>query len=195
MIIYLIRHTKVAVSSGVCYGQSDVGLADSYAHEKKQLLQKFSHSPDLIYSSPLVRCQRLAQDLQTHFDLPNEKLFLDNRLKEMSFGDWEMKKWKEIEEQALRQWTDNFVTAFTPNGESFEKLVERSIDFWQQMLLAQHNQSNVIAIVCHAGVIRSFLCNVLSIPLQKAFSLSIDYASLSKLRLYNTHVQVEFVNY
>ncbi len=43
MTIYLIRHTKVAVKPGICYGQSDVGLADSFNKEAKIIQDKISN--------------------------------------------------------------------------------------------------------------------------------------------------------
>lgn len=33
MKLYLVRHTRVDVPSGICYGQTDVPLADSFETE------------------------------------------------------------------------------------------------------------------------------------------------------------------
>jgi len=45
MEVYIIRHTKVAVENGICYGQTDVALADSFQEElavlKSQLPNDF----------------------------------------------------------------------------------------------------------------------------------------------------------
>ena len=30
MEIYVVRHTKVAIDKGICYGQTDAPLADSF---------------------------------------------------------------------------------------------------------------------------------------------------------------------
>jgi alpha-ribazole phosphatase len=108
----------------------------------------------------------------------------------------ELKQWNSNNETELKKWTDDFVTEFTPNGESFEALNQRVIDFWQENVEKniKSEKGKIALIVCHAGAIRSILCHVLQISLQKAFSVSIDYGSISKLKVSKTHVQVEFLN-
>ncbi len=208
MEIYLIRHTTPKIEKGVCYGFSDLEVADSYAEElnslseklmqklQKQYLKNKEQSKKeeiVIHTSPLQRCSVLAKDLkdniQNYFD---SKVKKNDSLKEMNFGDWELKKWNEINENQLKIWTDNFVTEFVPNGESFEVLNERVVDFWQKNIKPQKGKTAFI--VCHAGVIRSILCHALQIPLQNAFSVSIDYGSISKLKVFETHIQVDFMN-
>ena len=114
----------------------------------------------------------------------------------MNFGDWELQKWNEIDQTELRKWTDNFVTRFAPNGESFEVLHERVIRFWRQEIENNLNsdERKIAFIISHGGVVRSLLSHVLQIPLQKVFSFSIDYGSISKLSVFETHTQVEFLN-
>ncbi len=205
MEIYLIRHTTPKVEKGVCYGFSDLEVADSYEEElsllskkviqnlKKQYYKNAEQEELLIYTSPLQRCSILAKDLKTNLqNYFHPKIKRNKNLKEMNFGDWELKKWNEINEGELKQWTDNFVTEFAPNGESFEVLNKRVIDFWQKNIKAE--KGKIALIVCHAGVIRSILCHVLQIPLHKAFLVSIDYGSISKLKVFETHTQVEFLN-
>ena len=62
MKVTLIRHTKVALPEGTCYGWSDVALADTFEQEAaatKHNLQK--NLPfDAIFSSPLTRARQLA---------------------------------------------------------------------------------------------------------------------------------------
>ena len=86
MDIYLIRHTKTDTKKGLCYGQSDVPLADSFYDEALQLQQKL---PELngdckVFSSPLSRCLRLANRF-------SDTVTTDERLLEMNFGNWENK--------------------------------------------------------------------------------------------------------
>lgn len=206
MEIYLIRHTTPKIDKGVCYGFSDIELAESYRDELNVVSEKITqylHKNCLknekqeeltIYTSPLQRCAVLAKDvkisLENYF---HPKIEHHKHLKEMNFGDWELKKWEDINKKELKEWTDNFVTAFTPNGESFEQLHKRVTDFWTKNIVSE--KGKIALVVCHGGVIRSILCHVLEIPLQNAFSLSIDYGSISKLKVFETHVQVEFLNH
>ena len=45
MEIYLIRHTSVSVEAGICYGQSDVPVAESFAAEAAQVRAKLPPPP------------------------------------------------------------------------------------------------------------------------------------------------------
>lgn len=202
MEIYLIRHTIPKIEKGVCYGFSDLELADSYNEELQTLSEKMlqllhkkksKNKELLIYTSPLQRCSILAKDLKTALkDYFHSIIKTDKNLKEMNFGDWELKKWSDIKEKELKKWTDNFVTAFTPKGESFENLHERVTHFWQTNIKSE--KGKIAFIICHGGVIRSILCHALEIPLHKAFSISIDYGNICKLKVFETHTQVEFTN-
>ncbi len=214
MEIYLIRHTTPKIEKGICYGFSDLEIANSYQIELDNLLEKLRFQLEkkketvkvvdkeiLIYTSPLQRCSVLANDLKISLQKNYSFVIKENEnLKEMNFGDWELKKWNEINETELKKWTDNFVTEFVPNGESFEVLSQRVIDFWKENIEpnskknSKSEKNKTVFIVCHAGVIRSILCHALQIPLQKAFSVSIDYGSISKLKVFDTHIQVEFLN-
>ena len=52
MKITLVRHTRVALPQGTCYGWSDVPVADSFEAEAKQTLQNLkAHEPfDAVFS-------------------------------------------------------------------------------------------------------------------------------------------------
>jgi alpha-ribazole phosphatase len=95
MDVYLVRHTTPDVDSGVCYGQADVGLADSFESEWLILRSKLAHlATPVVFSSPLQRCAKLAQRAVDHFNFSSP--FIDARLMELNFGDWELKAWQDI---------------------------------------------------------------------------------------------------
>src|SRR4028118_1276170 len=83
MEIYLIRHTTPLIEKGICYGQSDIPLADSFESEWEIIRQQLPKEMDCIYTSPLKRCWQLARKLEQHYQVP---LFTDKRLMEMHFG-------------------------------------------------------------------------------------------------------------
>ena len=130
MDIYLIRHTKTDTPKGLCYGQSDVKLADSFFEEAHQLQLKLPelNSNSLVFSSPLTRCKQLAERL-------SDNVSTDARLLELDFGDWEGKPFDEIDSEVLQLWTDDFVNGSPPNGESFNGLCLRAGSFWQDLIL------------------------------------------------------------
>ena len=85
MEVILIRHTSVAVPRGTCYGWSDVDVSESFEQEAAMTKKKLEGMVfDHVFSSPLRRARKLAA--YCGYDNPT----LDDRLKEMNMGDWEM---------------------------------------------------------------------------------------------------------
>jgi alpha-ribazole phosphatase len=148
MKLICIRHTRVAVPPGICYGQSDVSLADSYPDELelvKSLIRRQSF--DAVFCSPLLRCRQLAEDL-----FPDEAIVFDHRLKELNFGDWELQAWDEIYATSEgKHWMDHYHEVSCPKGESLPELQMRVQKFLRHLSDLSCQQ---LAVVTHAGVIR-----------------------------------------
>ena len=88
MKVYLVRHTSVDVPKGISYGQTDVPLKSSFEEEASLTRKNLDGLTfDQVYCSPLSRCTRLA----AFCGYP--EAIRDARLKELNFGDWEMKSW------------------------------------------------------------------------------------------------------
>lgn len=112
--------------------------------------------------------------------IKSERIIIDNRLLEINFGDWEMKKWDDIDKENLDKWMNDFVNVRVPNGENFIDLSDRVNRFIDDLTQRRYNR---IAIVSHAGVIRSFISKILEKPLEKAFELKVNYCSVTKINL------------
>ncbi|CAD0005069.1 MULTISPECIES: alpha-ribazole phosphatase [Flavobacterium] len=176
MEIYLVRHTETTCEKGICYGQSDVDLAEPFESVFENILSQLP-SKAIIFSSPLKRCVILAKYIQKNINTISYQE--DNRLKEMHFGDWEMKTWNEIPPEQLNPWMENFVNIRASNGESFVELHERTGDFLSEI---KSKKSHLpIIIVTHAGIIRSFLCYHSSLPLKDAFQNKADFGEVIKI--------------
>lgn len=146
MEITLIRHTSVNVPKGTCYGASDVPVADTFEQEAavtKAGLEKFGPF-DIVYSSPLTRARKLA----TYCGY--EAHMTDDRLKEMSMGDWEMKRFDEIKDKRLQEWYDDYMHAAPTNGESFPVFYARVASFLDELRRKPYNN---VAIFAHGGVL------------------------------------------
>ena len=189
MDIYLIRHTKTDTHKGLCYGQTDVALADSFLEETRQLQQKLPElkSNTLVFSSPLTRCVTLAEKL-------SDNVSTDARLLELDFGDWESKRFDDIDVAILQQWTDNFVHVAPPNGESFIDLCRRAGSFWQDVVHSMHPAPDRILIITHAGVIRALLAHILKLPPANAFQFRIDVGSVHKLQHLDHYTYINTIN-
>ncbi|WP_299157556.1 alpha-ribazole phosphatase [uncultured Tenacibaculum sp.] len=172
MEIILIRHTTPNIAKGICYGQADIPLADTFAEEIIPILKinELNSSNTIYYSSPLQRCKLLAQKL-------SDTINFDNRLKELDFGDWELKKWNDINKNELDIWMNDFVNVSTTNGESYLDLHNRTVVFLNEIKLLEKEKA---IIVTHAGVIRSLWSYINNSPLEKSFDLKLDYGHIIK---------------
>ncbi|ALG67087.1 alpha-ribazole phosphatase [Beggiatoa leptomitoformis] len=186
MDIYLIRHTTPAVLSGVCYGQSDIALADSFAEDVMLVKKKLTEldKDGVIISSPSGRCIQLAENL-------GGNVISDSRIMELNFGEWEMKNFNDINPEQLQKWTDDFVRIAPPRGESYQTLSARCQDFWNELIQQDYQQ---VSIVTHAGVIRALIALLLEIPLQKSFCFKVDYGSVHKFVYQKDWHAIEYLN-
>lgn len=173
MQVYVIRHTKVNVPSSVCYGQTDVELADTFLEEVEQIHAKIENDFDVIYSSPLSRCQKLANTF-------SDEIIFDERLKEFNFGDWEMKSWNEIPLEDINPWYKDFVHSKTPNGESMQKMYTRLSEFMNELRNEKHEK---VLIVSHGGIIRLMWCYLLQTPIKNAFKIPVHYGEIFQFNL------------
>lgn len=170
MTIYLIRHTEVAITQKICYGQTDVGLADTFNKEAQKIKEQIAETQfDKVYSSPLSRCKNLSEFL---FD---SEVVYDDRLKELNFGDWELQEWDKIVHPKFKTWMDDFVNVPCPNGESFIELHGRVSSFLTEL---QKLEFEKLAIITHGGVIRSLLAHINNEDLTLAFKKNIEYGEI-----------------
>ena len=185
MEIYLVRHTTPKIDKGICYGQADLEVTDSFSEEFERLQPHLPASDAVIYSSPLQRCYKLASQLVA-------EPALDDRLKEMSFGEWELKSWSEVPQDALGWWMERFVDQRPPGGESFQDLQDRVLDFWKELVAGVGGKPLILA--THGGVIRVIVCHLLQVPLTNAFNFHLDYGSVTKVASHSTKLRLEYIN-
>lgn len=187
MDIYLIRHTPIQIENDICYGQSDVALADKIVQAQMPALPEDT----VIISSPLQRCLELAKNL-------SHSPVIDKRIMELNFGDWEMQKWDDINQESLQEWMSDYINIAPPGGESFQALFERCQDFWNDLITKETSQA--VVVVTHLGVIRALLAQVLEIPLEKSLCIQVDYGAINKFTYHTDDktneawITVEYLN-
>ncbi|MDR6464948.1 alpha-ribazole phosphatase family protein [Chryseobacterium sediminis] len=164
MEIHLIRHTAVENPENLCYGFAEMPLRKDYPEDFNRL--EIDDDYDIVVSSPSQRCCLLAD----YFKLDYQT---DERLREMNFGNWEMKKWTDIPEEEINPWYKDFVNIKATDGENLVEMQARVFSFWNEFVLK--NDINKILIITHAGVIRLILQTVLQFPLENMFNIQIDY--------------------
>ena len=175
MNVYIIRHTAPDVPQGTCYGQTDVPLKETFKTEAQAVKNSIPDIRfDAVYSSPLFRCRLLADFCG--FKTPR----LDNRLKELNFGRWEMLRYDEIDDPYIQEWYDNFVDAPIPGGESFREMYGRISDFMDE--LRQKDFDNVL-IFAHGGVLACARVYAGLCDLRHAFENLIPFGGMIRIEL------------
>lgn len=174
MEIYLIRHTEVIGSKTICYGQSNPPLADTFSEEAAALKAKLPIYFDAVYSSPLLRCQLLAEELGY------QDVQFNDALMEVNFGTWEGKLWDEIPQAELNLWMNDFVNIAPPEGESLVNMHQRISGFMENLRTEPYKKTLIIT---HAGVIRNIFSYILNIPLVNIFKFSVAYGEVFRIKL------------
>ncbi len=202
MIIHFIRHTTPNIASGVCYGQSDIALADSFPKEAELVTNKLKQQQNLglykhIFSSPAKRCCLLAEEVQRLQETSKQNraqsqnsIIIDNKLQEIHFGDWELKTWKDIPREESQAWTDDFIHVSPPNGESLLQMQQRVNNFIDS--ISTYNAP--IVVITHAGVMRLIASYYLNIPLIDIFNLRLNFGQIIELTISEGSHSLRFID-
>lgn len=175
MEVILIRHTSVDVPKGVCYGQTDVPLRDSFEEEAAITAQHLQDDVfDAVYTSPLSRCTRLAN----RCGYPDA--IRDNRLKELNFGEWEMQEFDKISDPRLEEWYSDYFHVAATGGESFMMQLQRVSEFLNEVSQKEYKR---IAIFAHGGVLICAQIYAKTLKLEDAFSSQTPYGGVIRLQL------------
>ncbi|MBI2283509.1 MAG: alpha-ribazole phosphatase [Bacteroidetes bacterium] len=185
MEIYLIRHTTPAVEKGICYGQTDLDVTESFAAEADSIRPWLPNRMGAVYSSPLQRCHKLAETL-----FPDHTPTLYNDLMELDCGSWEMQPWNEIPRTEMQPWLEDFVNVVVPEGESYALMHERVISRFNEI----SQQASPAVIVAHGGVLRSILAHITGTPIKESFDLfTCHYGCVIKLTQEENGFRHEFL--
>jgi len=183
--IFLVRHTSVDIDTSICYGWSNVDVSENFLKEAKRVKKILTDNKFVCYSSDLKRCRKLAKFI-------SDEVILDKNLREINFGKWEGKSWNEIEKLIPEKKIMDFVNLKPPDGESFKEQNIRVLESWEKII---SSDADTIVVVAHGGTIRIILCKLLGMPLENAFKLKIDYASISSVAINNNFITVDKINY
>lgn len=182
MEIYLVRHTSVNVPPGYAYGQTDVPLNDTFEEEAAEVKKNLNTYADLVeipfekvWSSPLSRCVRLA----TYCGYADA--VRDDRLKEISFGEWEMKSWEEISEDPRSEaWFADWLHVPTPGGESLTDQYTRVSRFLEEI---KKGPEEKVCLFAHGGVLTCARVWAGEYQLEEAFKNVPSYGAVIRLEV------------
>lgn len=167
-----MRHASVDEKYAECYnGHIDISLSKAGWQEAAEAARRLdSIIFDAVYCSDLLRCKQSIEP----FGLSD--IVYDERLREKSWGRAEGMRFDDICKDfgLTYEGFETFVRAI--GGESLEEFGARVLDFFGEL---RRNKTENTLIVTHGGVIKTVLAHTKKISLEKAFSLSVPYASIT----------------
>lgn len=158
-----MRHPRPRVAEGVCYGATDLPIEADPDEIAVRLRALLPAAP--LFSSPLARCRKLAEALHA-------APILDERIRELDFGEWEMRRWDDIDRAALDAWAADPLGFAPPGGESVAGLRERVAGFLREL-------PEEAILVTHAGVMKLCVAELAGAPADEWFGMRFDYGSVT----------------
>jgi alpha-ribazole phosphatase len=139
-----------------------------------------------LYSSDLLRALQTAQTLAKSWDVP---ITARSELREISFGDWEGRRWSEIrtaapEMKALESSPD----LCAPGGERFATFRCRTLRALREAL--DETDEQLVAVVTHLGVMRVVLNEMISRDRPWELPQRIDHCSVYRIRAMGTTLKL-----
>lgn len=175
--IDLLRHGEPE-GGNVFRGRTDHPLTDQGWKQLEGATQDGEW--DVIITSPLSRCYDFAKSLS---EKTHTELLLADELKEFDFGVWENqdmdKVFKEDWDRIKGMWNDPMHFA-SPEGESILNFEARVLKAWFGCLSRSEKKQ---LIICHGGVIRILLKEILGLPFPNINRMDVPYASRSQIKV------------
>ena len=175
--IFLIRHGRTVWNEERrCQGITDIPLSQEGIEEARRLRERLRDERiDIAFSSPLKRALETARIILDGRDI---ELIIREELRELDFGRFEGMIFREALEKfpdIAEKWANHSPDVKFPGGEGIEDIHKRLKPVAEE--LASLNKTALV--VSHGGVIRSILCHILNLPLERWFEFKIDPASIS----------------
>lgn len=188
MLIYVIRHGQTDWNAeGRLQGQQDIGLntlGRAQASRNGQTLIDTA-GPDVsgydFVASPLSRTRETMERLRTAMNLPPKEYRTDERLLELSFGDWEGQTLDEVGSVAPERLLARIEQKWSfippgPSAESYEILSWR-VGAWLKTL------ARPTVCVTHGGVVRSIFRLVAHVSEEEAATMTVPQDKVLRVDL------------
>lgn len=190
-MIYLLRHGEIDNMPRRFVGQTDLPLTENGKAQAKRWRRLFSKvNFDFVYSSDLIRCVETSRIIAGK----KREIIFSRDLREISMGEWEAYSSEDVQKQFPDEWEkrEKNITGYRPpNGESFFDLRDRIVPAF--LKIAALPAENIL-VVSHMGAIRTLLCHILGVSLEKIFVIGLDYAGLCLIDQKKNPIQVVSMN-
>jgi len=174
--ILFIRHAETDMAGTFC-GHSDPDLNERGHTQVSELLDTLRGGDiGAVNTSDLRRALTTAETIAKSLTVD---CIVRPALREISFGRWEGRSWNDIEQQEqdyAHRWIAEYPNMPAPGGEDigeFKRRVLNEVEFLSTQAMTRN-----IAVVTHAGILRTILCALCGCSTEEAWKLTKPYCSI-----------------
>jgi alpha-ribazole phosphatase len=176
--LLFIRHAETDMAGTFC-GHSDPELNARGRVQLGELVDELRKEKiGVVYTSDLRRAHTTGMAIAEAFGVD---CHVRSALREIDFGQWEGITWEEIERRDdayARRWIAEYPRLPAPYGESFHNFERRVLDEVKFLSLKTEGSDAGIAVVTHAGVLRTVLCALYGCSENDAWEQTRSYCSV-----------------
>ena len=182
-MLYVLRHGRTDWNDEhKLQGRTDIPLNDTgrtMAVNAGELYKNVHF--DICFFSPLIRARETAEILLKGRNVP---IVFDDRLLEMSFGEFEGVKdsfgLEGCPINVIFKNPENY-TESIGGAETFEELEKRTGEFLREKALPLHEEGKSVLIVGHGAMNSSIVSQIKKLPREEFWSAGIENCKLMKL--------------
>lgn len=147
MKVYIVRHGQVPHNALKQYNTLDEDLNELGVKQAEELRDKIKNMNfDIIISSPLIRAKHTADII----NINNNKMILDDRIKERDVGDL---SGKPLEITNREEYWNYYTTIQYGTSENIQEFFKRVYNFLDELKTKDYKS---VLIVAHSGVSKAF---------------------------------------
>jgi broad specificity phosphatase PhoE len=190
--LILLRHGEPDETvRGRCYGRLDPGLSPAGREHMRRTWRLLAAEPTAIYSSP----RRRALESAALRAAPAPAITIDERLREIDFGEFEGLTYREISMRypdSYAKWMTRPTEVVFPGGESFAEMTVRVREALER--IRRTHAGETVVIVSHDGVNRIALATALELDARHIFRLAQSYACANVIDYIGNEPLVRVIN-
>ncbi len=148
--------------------------------------------PVAIYSGPLSRTVKTAEQIASHFSLP---VLLHQGLIDINYGEWQGLTPDEVRERwpdELHTWYTQPEKATIPGGESLVDMRARGMDAVNE--IAPRYPEQTIVLVSHNAINRIILLGILGLPNDRYWHIKQENCAINVFDVDNNDFTLETMN-
>lgn len=146
--LFFIRHGQTEANvKGILTGTLETNLTEQGIEDAKNIANQLTQNFDFYYCSPLKRTHQTLQAIKGKV-----QFIIDDRVTEVSSGDWQGKLKEELPEQEYNLYKKGLLNP--PNGETLQDVDKRIKDFLDDMFKKYKNNEKIL-IVTHNAFMRN----------------------------------------